>query len=324
MKNDSTVRLNRFLSMSGVTSRRKADELIAAGRVSVNGRTVSDLGTKIDPSADTVFLDGRQVAAVAPKLYVLLNNPKDTITTLSDERGRRSVRDFINTDRRIFPVGRLDRHTTGVLILTNDGDFANAVMHPRNKVSKTYLVTTDRPVAPEDLRRLAAGIRLSDGLTAPAEAGTLPGTKNTVVEITIREGRNRQIHRMFEAAGYEVRKLDRIAYGPVTCDGLPRGAWRYLSPVEVRSLLAASESGSGAPRRKASPAGRTARKGPGRSDPRGPARPGRGRGKQNERPAANSPRAAETRDAGMKNRRPGGRPAAGTSRGGGVKRRRRP
>lgn len=249
MQNDTSIRLNRYLSMAGVTSRRKADELIASGRVTVNGRTVTDLGVKVDPSSDSVFLDGRQIVAVAPKLYVLFNKPKDTITTLSDERGRRSAREFIGIDRRIYPVGRLDRHTTGVLIFTNDGDFANAVMHPRNKVRKTYLVTADRPVAPDDLRRLAGGVRLSDGVTAPAEAGTVPGTKNTVVEITIHEGRNRQVHRMFEALGYEVRKLDRVAYGPVTCAGLPRGAWRHLSPGEVRALLSASGGPSAPPGR---------------------------------------------------------------------------
>jgi 23S rRNA pseudouridine2605 synthase len=260
---DSTIRLNRYLSMAGVTSRRKADELIASGRVVVNGGTVRDLGTKIDPASDVVYLDGRQIVAVAPKVYILFNKPKDTITTLSDERGRRSVRDFIGLDRRIFPVGRLDRHTTGVLIFTNDGDFANAVMHPRNSVRKSYIVTADRPVLPEDLRRLAAGIRLSDGMTAPAEAGTVPGAKGNVVGITIREGRNRQVHRMFQAAGYDVRKLDRVAYGPVTCEGLPRGAWRYLSPGEVRGLLSAAGAGgtAGVPpgRKPGKPARRSAR-----------------------------------------------------------------
>ncbi len=250
MTNDSPVRLNRYLSMAGVTSRRKADELIAAGRVTVNGRAVLDLGTKVNPSRDAIFLDGKQIVALDPKIYILLNKPKDTITTLSDERGRRSVRDYVGIDRRFFPVGRLDRNTTGVLILTNDGDFANALMHPRNNVKKTYIVTADRALLPVDLRKLATGIRLSDGRTAPAEVGIVPGTKNCVVGITIHEGRNRQVRRMFEAVGYEVRKLDRVEYGPVTCDGLPRGKWRHLHPAEVRALLGASGGGpSPGPRR---------------------------------------------------------------------------
>jgi pseudouridine synthase len=243
MTPSSAVRLNRFLSMAGAASRRKADELIAAGRVTVNGKTVRDLGVKVDPPADAVFLDGKQVVVFARKTYILLNKPKDTITTLSDERGRHSVRDLVDAGRRVFPVGRLDRNTTGVLILTDDGEFANALMHPRNKVAKTYLVTPDRAVPPEDLRKLASGIRLADGRTGPADVRSIPGAKNPAVEITIREGRNRQVHRMFAALGYEVRKLERVAYGTVTCRGLPRGAWRHLTPPEVRALL--SESGAG-------------------------------------------------------------------------------
>lgn len=274
MATETSIRLNRYLAMAGVTSRRKADELIASGRVTVNGRPVRDLGTKIDPASDAVYLDGRQIVAVAPKVYILFNKPKDTITTLSDERGRRSVRDFIGLDRRIFPVGRLDRNTTGALIFTNDGDFANAVMHPRNSVRKTYVVTADRPVSAGDLRKLAGGIRLSDGVTAPAETGTIPGAKGSVVGITIREGRNRQVHRMFEAAGYLVRKLDRVAYGPVTCEGLPRGAWRYLTPGEVRALLSAAGSAPGRELKK-TPAPRGASKKA--SAPRPAKRPGSGR-----------------------------------------------
>ncbi len=254
MTKNAPIRLNRYLSMAGVTSRRKADELIAAGRVTVNGEPVLDLGTRVDPSADEIYLDGRQIVVLDPKMYILLNKPKDTITTLKDEWGRSSVRDFVGIDKRIYPVGRLDRHTTGVLILTNDGDFANALMHPRNKVRKTYLVTLDRPAAHEDLIRLATGIRLAEGRTAPAQVGAVPGTKNCVVEITIHEGRNRQVHRMFESVGYEVRKLDRVAYGTLTYEGLPRGRWRHLLPAEVRGLLALSTEAH--PKAAAAPAPR--------------------------------------------------------------------
>jgi 23S rRNA pseudouridine2605 synthase len=208
--------LNRYLSIAGISSRRKADEYILAGRVSVNGRVVVNLGTKIRPESDSVFFNGKQVVALDPMVYILLNKPKDCITTLSDEKGRRSVLDVVNYPRRIFPVGRLDRNTTGALILTNDGDFANLMMHPRNKVPKSYLVTTDIPVSPTRLVDLAAGISLSDGRTAPAGVELIPGSKNRVVGISIREGRNRQIHRMFQAAGYAVDKLDRVAYGPIS------------------------------------------------------------------------------------------------------------
>ena len=230
------VRLNRYLSIAGVSSRRRADEYIQEGRVSVNGRVIVSLGSKVRPGRDSIFLDGKQIVALDPKVYILLNKPKDCITTLSDEKGRRSVLDVVKYPRRIFPVGRLDRNTTGALILTNDGDFANALMHPRNKVPKSYLVTTNSPVSAADLRKLADGISLPEGRTAPAGVELIPGSKNRVVGITIREGRNRQIHRMFQAVGYLVEKLDRVAYGPVACEGLSRGQWRHLSPAETRTL----------------------------------------------------------------------------------------
>jgi len=235
-KGGTPVRLNRYLSIAGVSSRRKADEYILAGRVSVNGRVVTDLGTKIRPETDSVYFNGKQIVALDPMVYLLLNKPKDCITTLSDEKGRRSVLNVVNYPRRVFPVGRLDRNTTGVLILTNDGDFAHLMMHPRNKVPKSYLVTIDRSVAPPDLHELASGISLADGRTSPATVELIPGSKNRVVGITIREGRNRQIHRMFQAVGYAVDKLDRVAYGPVSYEGLSRGEWRQLSPTEVRAL----------------------------------------------------------------------------------------
>jgi len=230
------IRLNKFLSTAGVLSRRKADQMIEEGRVSVNGKVVVGLGLKIDPGKDQVFFDGKQVAVLHDQVYVLFNKPKDCITTMSDERGRATVLAYVQTKERVFPVGRLDRNTTGVLLLTNDGEFANALMHPRNLVDKAYKVTLTSPIKPEHLKRLAGGIRLSDGKTGPAELHVLPGGKNKVVGIVIHEGRNRQVHRMFEALGYEIEKLDRIAYGGITYEGLKRGAWRYLRKSEVRRL----------------------------------------------------------------------------------------
>jgi 23S rRNA pseudouridine2605 synthase len=230
------IRLNRFLSMCGVASRRKADELILQGKVEVDGRPVMDLGSKIDPSRNKIFVDGKQVAQVHEYVYLVMNKPRDTITTTRDERGRATVMDLLRTKQRVYPVGRLDRNTTGVLLLTNDGDFANMLMHPRHEVPKSYIVTLDKPAVPADMRQLARGVRLKDGMTAPAEIHAIPGTKGKQIGIIIREGRNRQVRRMFEALGYDVRKLDRVAYGPVTKEGLARGASRPLTPAEIREL----------------------------------------------------------------------------------------
>lgn len=236
MTEKKLIRLNRYLSIAGAASRRKADTLISGGRVSVNGRLVTDLGTKIDPVNDSVFLDGTQVADLDPKVYILLNKPRDCITTLSDEKGRPTVLDYVKTARRVFPVGRLDRNTTGVLIFTNDGDFAQSLMHPGNELVKTYLVTVDRPLTEAVLRKLATGVRLSDGMTRPADVALVPGGKSHVVGISIHEGRNRQIHRMFRSVEYVVEKLERVGYGPLTTEGLPRGKWRYLTTKEIELL----------------------------------------------------------------------------------------
>jgi 23S rRNA pseudouridine2605 synthase len=233
---DSKIRLNRYLSMCGVASRRKADELITAGKVSLNGAIVKDLGVRIDPERDRVFVDGKQVVRFREPVYMVMNKPKDTITTLHDERGRSSIMDLLHTRERVYPIGRLDRNTTGVLLLTNDGEFANRLMHPRFEVPKSYEVTCDSPVTREHLRQLSKGVPLEDGVTAPAAVAALPGGKGKEIGITIREGRNRQVRRMFEHLGYAVVKLDRVAYGPVTKAGLPRGATRRLTRPELREL----------------------------------------------------------------------------------------
>ncbi len=233
---DGRMRLNRFLSVAGFASRRKADEMIRDGLVSVNGRVVLDMGHKVDPDADSVFVHGRQITVVRECVYVLLNKPKDAITTMSDERGRRTVMDYVRVKERIYPVGRLDRNTTGVLLLTNDGDLANHLMHPRREFTKAYKATLDRPLSPEHARMLSEGIRLPDGKTRPAEVVMIPGGKNRVVGIVIHEGKNRQIHRMFEVLGYTVEKLDRVAYAGLTYEGVPRGRWRSLTHREVEYL----------------------------------------------------------------------------------------
>jgi pseudouridine synthase len=230
------MRLNKFLATAGITSRRKADELIAEGKVRVNGEVVASLGVKIDPARDKVFVNQKQVTILDDLVYLVMNKPHDCITTASDERGRATVMDFVRVRERVFPVGRLDRHTTGVLLLTNDGEFANRLMHPRHEVKKAYQVTLDAPLEPEHAAKLSAGLRLSDGKTRPAEVVYIPGGKNKVIGVVIHEGKNRQIHRMFEALGYKVARLDRVAYAGITYDGLKRSAWRHLSTKEIHTL----------------------------------------------------------------------------------------
>jgi 23S rRNA pseudouridine2605 synthase len=235
--NDSRlIRLNKFLASAGIASRRKADEMIEQGRVRVNGKVVTSLGVKIDPTRDKVFVDHKQVTVLDEPVYIVFNKPKDAITTASDEHGRTTVMDYVRVKQRVFPIGRLDRNTTGVLLLTNDGEFANRLMHPKREIEKAYQVTLDRPLAPEDAEKLAKGVRLSDGMTAPAEVHAIPGSRNRVVGIVIHEGRNRPVHRMFEALGYEIEKLDRVGYAEITYEGLPRGRWRYLTRGEVRKM----------------------------------------------------------------------------------------
>jgi pseudouridine synthase len=234
------VRLNKFLAAAGITSRRKADELIREGVVKVNGRVVESLGVKIDPATDQVFVKGKQAVILDEPVYILFNKPNDCITTASDERGRTTVFDYVKFKRRIFPVGRLDRKTTGVLLLTNDGEFAQRLMHPRTEVKKSYQLTLDKPLLPQDAQKLAAGVQLADGMTEPAEVFAVPGGKNKVVGMVIHEGKNRQIHRMIESLGYAVEKLDRVGYAGISCEGLKRGEWRFLTKAERKRLATAA------------------------------------------------------------------------------------
>jgi len=233
---EQSVRINRFLSISGVTSRRKAEELVLEGRVRVNGVVINDLSTRVDPTRDRVFVDGKQAVRVHENVYLVMNKPKDTITTHSDERGRATVMDLVRTRHRVYPIGRLDRNTTGVLLLTNDGEFAHHLMHPRFEVPKTYRVVCESPVGRPDLDRLRRGLRLEDGTAAANQVLAIPGTKGHGVLITIHEGRNRQVRRMFERMDYRVEKLERVAYGPVSNEGLSRGEVRSLTKHELQAL----------------------------------------------------------------------------------------
>ncbi len=230
------IRLNRFLALAGVGSRRKNDELILSGAVKVNGKIVHELGVKVDPFSDRVTVQGQIVALQRKIHYLLLNKPKDCITTTSDERGRVTVMDYVKMRDRIYPVGRLDRNTTGVLILTNDGELANALMHPKGKIERVYRVRLERGIADEDFSKLKRGVRLEDGVAKPYEAGVIPGTKRTEIFISLTEGRNREVRRMVEALRYEVKALERVSFAGLTTQGLARGRWRALTRPEVRHL----------------------------------------------------------------------------------------
>ena len=235
---EEALRLNRYIALAGVCSRRKADELIEQGRVRVNGVVVTNFATRVS-SRDLVAVNGRRISP-ATYQYVLLNKPSDTITTTEDERDRQTVLDIVNVpdDEKegLFPVGRLDRHTTGVLLLTNDGELANRLMHPRYEVDKLYRVVLDRPMSEDDLQRLLKGVQLEDGLARADYAAVPDPAKPKVLGIAIHEGRNRQIRRMIGQLGYTVEKLERINYAGLTTKGLRRGKWRRLEDYEVESL----------------------------------------------------------------------------------------
>lgn len=230
------IRLNKFLSHCGVASRRTADEMIGQGRVEVNGTVVTELGTRIDPGKDTVAVDGEKIRLPDKYTYVLLNKPKDTITTVKDDRGRQTVLDLVPLRGRLYPVGRLDRNSTGVLILTNDGELAHRLMHPRFEVEKAYFVRLNKPLNEKDRMKLLRGVKI-DRKPAKAEEVTLvQNTKRTGVGIVLHEGRNRQVRKMFETLDYDVKALDRVVYAGLTCEGMQRGEWRHLTKKEVAEL----------------------------------------------------------------------------------------
>ncbi|MDQ0257692.1 23S rRNA pseudouridine2605 synthase [Evansella vedderi] len=231
-------RLQKVIAQSGITSRRKAEQLILDGRVYVNGKQIKELGTKVDMKHDKVVVDGVPLDKEEP-VYFLLYKPTGVISSVSDEHGRKVVTDFIPTDKRIFPIGRLDSDTSGLILLTNDGDFANMLMHPKYKVYKTYIAKVEGIPLRETLKKLEKGIHLEDGKTAPAKVKVTrtDKKKNTsIVEISIREGKNRQVRRMFDAIGHPVIKLKREQYGFLNLKGLNAGEFRELKPHEVKQL----------------------------------------------------------------------------------------
>jgi 23S rRNA pseudouridine2605 synthase len=234
------IRLNKYLALAGVGSRRKNDELILSGVVKVNGKIVQELGTRVRPGRDRVTVEGRPVEMELKLHYILFNKPKDCITTLSDERGRTTVLDYVKISKRIYPIGRLDRNTTGVLLLTNDGELANALMHPRREIKRVYRVRLERGIVDEHFGALRRGVRLEDGVAKPEQVVVLPGTRRKELLVSLAEGRNREVRRMFEALGYDVKGLERVSFAGFTTEGVARGRWRFLSQTEVYHLRRAA------------------------------------------------------------------------------------
>jgi len=232
------IRLQKYLAQCGVASRRKAEEYIRDGKVRVNGLIVTELGVKVSPD-DRVEVDGKPVKPENNKVYILLHKPRGYVTTVSDPEGRKTVLELVQgINERVYPVGRLDYDTSGLLLLTNDGDFANLLMHPRHEILKVYIATVKGKPTDEAIERLKTGVRIDDYVTAPAFVKVLNYYENkTKLEITIHEGRNRQIRKMCEKIGHPVIRLKRIAYGNLELGGLKPGEWRFLTDKEVKQLM---------------------------------------------------------------------------------------
>lgn len=238
----ANVRIQKVLSENGILSRRKAEEYVAAGRITINGRK-AQIGAAIDPRRDIVAVDGIRVdlSPKVQKVYILLNKPRGYVTTLSDELGRRCVAELVeDAPERVYPVGRLDKDSEGALLLTNDGEFANLIMHPSHHINKTYRVTVRPGVSEDQVVQLSTGVMIDDRMTAPAQVNVLERTpERAVLQIVIHEGRNRQIRKMCEAVGLEVARLRRSSIGPIRLGMLQPGKWRELTPQEVGAIRSA-------------------------------------------------------------------------------------
>lgn len=229
------TRINKFLADRGIASRRAIDEYIKRKRITVNGFLLEKPGYLVQET-DVIAVDGKKILMKSNSfVYILLNKPENCITTAQDTHDRKTVFDYIDTDVRVFPIGRLDKNTTGVLIFTNDGELTNQLMHPRYSVEKVYRAYLGKPLTDKDKHILEAGVTLDHKRTAPCKISFL-GEDKQDVSVAIHEGRNRQIHRMFNLLGYSVQKLDRIQYAGLTAKGLKKGNWRYLTKKEIDSL----------------------------------------------------------------------------------------
>ena len=232
-------RLHKILSRAGVASRRMAETLIQQGRIQVNGETVTRLGTTVDPRHDRILIDGQPLGALPRPLYFLLHKPVGVVSTLKDPQGRPTVRDLLRgVQERVFPVGRLDYASSGLLLLTNDGELTERLLHPRYQLPRTYHAKVSGVPTPAALQALRQGVRLEDGaVSAPATVRILRASETkTWLELTLREGRNREVRRMCTAVGHSVEKLIRVRFGPFELNSLPVGAYRPLTPLEIRAL----------------------------------------------------------------------------------------
>ncbi|MHB8058498.1 MAG: pseudouridine synthase [Desulfuromonadaceae bacterium] len=236
-------RLQKIISAAGITSRRASEALILNGQVAVNGVVVTELGSKADPDKDIITVDGKALKISAQRLYILLNKPPGYITALKDGQGRPLVTDLLkDVPDRVYPVGRLDYNTEGLLLLTNDGDWANRLMHPRHEIEKEYHVRVRGKVIDQQLKRMAEGVELEDGKTAPAVVNLVKsGEQNDWISVAIHEGRNRQVRRMCETVSLSVVRLKRIRYGSLMLGTLRAGQFRYLTDTEVRELAGEPE-----------------------------------------------------------------------------------
>ena len=237
---EEKIRLQKYLANNGVASRRKAEEMILTGKVSVNGKVVTELGTKINPSLDKIEVNGQEIKEENEHIYILLNKPIGYVTTVKDQFNRDSVLDLVKTNKRLVPVGRLDMYTSGALILTNDGDFVYKVTHPKHEIEKTYTVTIKGIVKQEEVEKLRQGVKIEDYITKPARVKILKTDEEknqSRLEITIHEGKNRQVRKMCEAINHKVLALHRSKIAGIGVKDIELGKWRYLKEQEVKKIL---------------------------------------------------------------------------------------
>jgi 23S rRNA pseudouridine2605 synthase len=239
LDDEGLIRLQKLLALAGIASRRRSEELMLAGQVEVNGEVVTRLGTKVDPARDVIRVEGKRLPPVSGKVYLALNKPRGVVSTMSDPEGRRTLTDLVaDRPERLFHVGRLDTDTSGLIILTNDGDFAHRLAHPSYEVDKTYVAEVAGEVYPRIRRQLLDGVTLEDGPVTVSKVRIIEATRaKSIVELVIHEGRNRIVRRLLEHVGHPVRRLTRTRIGPVRLGALPSGEYRELTPDELGELL---------------------------------------------------------------------------------------